>query len=70
MAHGISLSVALDAAQALYLDFAPIVTLMALSYFYDGDLAELPDEVKSHLMEAASRVRDVDPVVVRSPRMV
>ncbi|MEO7157630.1 MAG: nucleotidyl transferase AbiEii/AbiGii toxin family protein, partial [Vicinamibacterales bacterium] len=70
MANGISLSVALGAAQALYPDFAPMVTLKALSYFQDGDLAELPDAVKSQLMEAASRVRAVERVVVRSPRLI
>ncbi len=62
IAHGISLSVALGAAQALYPDFAPLVTLKAISYFGDGDLGELPDHVKRGLAEAAGAVREVDSV--------
>lgn len=57
MAHGISLAVALGAAQALYPDFAPLVSLKALSYFDDGNLAELPADVKSRLATAARLVR-------------
>ena len=70
MAHGISLPAALGAAQALYPDFAPLVTLKALSYFGDGDLAELPGEVRDQLVEAASSVRRVDPVALRSTRLI
>jgi len=70
MAHGISLPAALGAAQALYPDFAPLVTLKAVSYFDDGDLFELPGEVKNRLAEAASEVRAVEPVAVRSTRLI
>ncbi len=70
MAHGIALPAALGAAQALYPDFAPLVTLKALSYFDDGDLAELPGDVKTRLVASASEVRAVDPVVLRSTRLL
>ena len=69
MAHGISLPLALGAAQALYPDFAPLVTLKALTYFDDGDLAELPGDVKTRLAAAASEVRAVDPVELLSARL-
>ena len=69
MAHGISLPVALGAAQALYPDFAPLVSLKALSYFDDGNLAELPADVKSRLAEAASQVRALAPTSLRSSRL-
>jgi hypothetical protein len=57
LTHGISLPMALGAAQALYPDFAPLVTLKALSYFGDGDLGALPDHVKQTLSGAAAAVR-------------
>jgi len=54
--HGITLPMALGAAQALYADFAPLVTLKALSYFGDGDLEALPSRVKQTLSNAAAVV--------------
>jgi hypothetical protein len=60
--EGITLPQALGAARALYSDFAPLVTLKALSYFGAGDLAELPGEVKEGLSRAAERVRTLDDV--------
>jgi len=69
MAHGIGLPLALGAAQTLYPDFAPLVTLKALAYFGDGDLADLPEDVKSRLAEAAGRVRELESVPLRSPRI-
>ena len=60
----------LGAAEVLYPDFAPLVTLKALSYFDDGDLAELPGDVKTRLAAAASEVRAVDPVVLRNTRLL
>jgi Nucleotidyl transferase AbiEii toxin, Type IV TA system len=55
---GITLPMALTAAQALYGEsFNPQITLKALSYFEDGDLQRLPEEAKSRLATAA---RDVD----------
>jgi hypothetical protein len=57
---GISLELALSAAQRLYgPTFNPQITLKALSYFDDGDLRKLPDEVKSRLATAAREV-DLD----------
>ena len=50
---GISLSRALAAAQAIYgARFNPQLTLKALSYFRDGDLQTLPDEMKNRLVKA------------------
>jgi hypothetical protein len=60
--HGVTLPRALGAARALYPDFAPLVTLKALSYFGDGDLADLPDHIKSTLSRAAEGVRTVEDV--------
>ena len=57
LAHGITLPDALGAAQALYPDFAPLVTLKALSYFEDGDLDVLPESVKRALSAAAAAVQ-------------
>lgn len=63
--EGISLPSALGAAQALYPDFAPLVTLKALSYFGDGDLGELPAGIKTRLAEAAAAVTDIPVVTLR-----
>ena len=55
---GITLPMALAAAQALYgVSFNPQITLKSLSYFDDGDLHSLPEESKMRLVTAA---RDVD----------
>ena len=69
MANGVPLPQALGAAQALYPDFAPLVTLKALSYFGDGDLETLPEEVKRLLSDAAARVRASAPVALASDRL-
>jgi hypothetical protein len=54
----IDLQFALSAAQEIYgPTFNPQITLKALSFFDDGDLHQLPEEMKSHLVRAA---RDVD----------
>ena len=54
---GIGLPKALAAAQALYgPSFNPEITLKALSYFGDGDLRTLADEVKHRLATAAREV--------------
>ena len=51
---------ALSCARALYGGaFNPQVTLKALSYFGDGDLAGLPDGVRDRLARAARAV-DLD----------
>jgi hypothetical protein len=55
---GITLPMALTAAQALYgASFNPQITLKALSYFEDGNLQKLPEDAKARLAAAA---RDVD----------
>ena len=69
MTHGIPLPRALGAAQALYPEFAPIVSLKALSYFADGDLETLPTDVKRALSEAAKGVRTIEAVSVLSVRL-
>ncbi|MGH8209085.1 MAG: hypothetical protein ACREU6_05715 [Steroidobacteraceae bacterium] len=57
---------ALAAAQKLYgSSFNPEITLKALSYFDDGDLRALPEEMKARLAVAArevdlERLPDVD----------
>jgi len=53
----VDLGTALAAAQALYgPTFNPEVTLKALSYFDDGNLRELPNDLKLRLVEAAREV--------------
>jgi hypothetical protein len=55
---GIGLPTALAAAERLYgASFNPEITLKALSYFDDGNLRDLPEEVKLRLTTA---VRAVD----------
>ncbi len=59
-AGGISLPMALTAAQKLYgVSFNPQITLKALSYFQDGDLGSLPEDTKARLAEVAREV-DLD----------
>lgn len=69
MAHGIPLALALGAAQRLYPDFSPLVSLKALSYFADGDLDRLPAAAKAALSKAAEGVRAVDDVPLVSDRL-
>lgn len=65
-AGGISLPFALAAGRKLYgKSFSPEITLKALSYFGDGDLQELPADLKRRLARA---VQDVD--LDRLPRLV
>ena len=55
---GIGLADMLGAASAIYgRQFNPLISLKALSYFGDGDLAGLPDEVKDLLSRDAAAVR-------------
>jgi len=68
----ISLPAALSAAQKIYgSSFNPEITLKALSYFDDGNLRELPDELKQRLAMAAREV-DLDrlPELTRDKRIV
>jgi hypothetical protein len=57
---GVSLPLALAAAEKLYgSSFNPEITLKALSYFDDGNLRELPSDVKFRLAAAVNNV-DLD----------
>lgn len=69
MDHGIPLARALGAARALYPDFAPLISLKALSYLADGDLDRLPVSAKAALSKAAEDVRTIDVVPVLSDRL-
>jgi hypothetical protein len=72
MAAGIDLPQGLAAAKAIYgPSFNPQITLKALSYFEDGNLAQLPDDVKERLAGAARAV-DLDrlPTIPRAPECV
>jgi hypothetical protein len=61
----VNLPTALAAAQMLYgPSFNPELTLKALSFFGDGNLAELPEDVKQGLVVAA-READLDHLPVR-----
>ena len=64
---GIGLADMLGAAAALYGEqFNPLISLKALSYFGDGDLPGLPDEVKDLLSRAAAAVREIPAIRRRS----
>ena len=69
MQHGIPLTRALGAARALYPDFAPVISLKALSYFADGDLGSLPADAKAALSRAAEGVRATDDVPLLNERL-
>jgi hypothetical protein len=57
MGAGISLPLALSAAKEIHGPaFNPQITLKALTYFDDGDLLTLPNEIKDRLAQAAGAV--------------
>jgi len=57
---GISLPMALTAAAYLYgTSFNPEITLKALCYFEDGNVATVPADVRDRLLEAVRKV-DLD----------
>lgn len=62
LSNGITLQKALGAAQALYLEFNPLVSLKALAFFNDGDLRTLPQSNIDQLIAAVSNVRDIPSV--------
>jgi len=66
---GITLPRALGAAQALYPDFTPLITLKALSYYGDGDLPTLPAGIQQRLATVAALVTTPEPVAVVSDRL-
>jgi hypothetical protein len=58
LSHGIPLRAALAAAHHIYGHlFNPQITLKALTYFADGDLASMPVEVRQRLIGAVKSVR-------------
>ena len=57
--NDITLERALGAAQSLYPEFNPMVTLKALTFFSDGDLGTLDESNRSLLIASASNVRDI-----------
>ena len=62
----VDLPTALASAQAIYgSQFNPQVTLKALCYFEDGNVATLPEATKARLLRAATAV-DLDalPIIV------
>jgi hypothetical protein len=64
LAAGIGLPSALAAARAIYgRNFEPQITLKALTYFGDGDLATLPPDLQRRLVVAATAV-DLDTLPV------
>jgi len=64
---GIGLADMLGAASAIYgRQFNPLISLKALSYFDDGDLAGLPDEVKDLLSRDAAAVCEIPEIHRRS----
>jgi Nucleotidyl transferase AbiEii toxin, Type IV TA system len=68
---GVSLPVALAAAGQIYgPSFNPEITLKALSYFDDGNLRDLPEEMKLRLVTAAREV-DLDnlPTIQQARRL-
>jgi hypothetical protein len=69
LSNGVPLSRALGAAATLFSGFAPMVTLKALSYFEDGDLAELPEATMRALARAAADVRVIEPVPLLATRL-
>lgn len=57
MQHGIGLATALAAAAAIYGEsYNPQITLKALSYFDDGNLRALSQEVRQRLVDAVAEV--------------
>jgi hypothetical protein len=57
LGSGLGLEETLGAARALYGErFNPMISLKALTYFADGDLTHLPQQVQQRLTEAASKV--------------
>lgn len=61
LSEGISLEMALGAAQALYPEFNAAISLKALSYY--GDVSNLPGDIQRDLRTAASRVRAIAPML-------
>jgi len=60
LTQGLGLGEMLGAARAIYGEqFAPLVSLKALTWFKDGNLPSLPEQVKQRLARAASEVGEI-----------
>ena len=67
---GIGLADMLGAAAALYgAQFNPLISLKALSYFADGDLPGLPNDLKVLLSSEAAAVREIPDIYRRSDKI-
>jgi hypothetical protein len=67
MSTGIGLPLALSAAKFIYgPSFNPQITLKALSYFDDGDLRKLPDDMKGRIVKAVAAT-DLNQLPVLKP---
>jgi hypothetical protein len=56
---GVTLERALGAAQALFPEFNPMVSLKALMFYDDGDLLTLPEQCRAQLKAAVAVVQEV-----------
>jgi hypothetical protein len=64
----VTLEMALGAAQSLYPEFNPAISLKALSYY--GDVSRLAPGIQRDLRAAASRIRDLAPVPKRDSSLL
>ncbi len=68
LSEGVTLEMALGAAEALYPQFNAAISLKALSYY--GDVSGLPQGIQRDLRTAASRFRGVAPIRKRDPSLL
>jgi hypothetical protein len=59
---GITLPQALGAAEALYPEFNPLISLKALTYYGEPSLAAVPPSVREFLVEESAKVESVQPL--------
>jgi len=59
---GIDLSEALGAAQTLYPEFNPLLSLKALAYYGEPTLAAVPPGIRETLIDESAKVQSVPPV--------
>jgi len=67
--NGVDLAEALGGAQAVYPEFPIPVTLRAMCYFDDGDVASIPHEVKKRLMTQARQFKAPAKVSLRADHL-
>jgi hypothetical protein len=66
---GINLAEALGAAQALFPEFNPILSLKALTYYGEPTLSALPPAVREALGAESAKVKSVTPLAKLSPSL-